>query len=855
MRNLWSSSPVRRLPALVLFCLPAATVAACNAPDTAIDDPLGQGRAALDPDGGGTCSPDGNGCMLASECCTGQCTDGVCGTTACLPDGLVGCMLPSQCCTGQCFGGVCGQSSCLPDGPAGCMLPSQCCSGECNGGFCGVPVGPTGPIGFWHFDDCAASSAVLVDSSGFGNTANRTASAACVPGISGLAVDFEKAKDSVTVADGASFAFTNHIAVAAWIKPSVVTGTHAIVEQQFGGNTTFALSVVKGSVQFSIALQNGKTVKSTAPISADVWSHVAGSYDGQFIFLYLDGQQVGQVDVPSLINEANGPIEIGNNAAKQQFGGIIDDVWISTGPVTLSDIQQLTCIHRPMSFVATPAAGPPSAPGTAVSYQVVVTDNDAGFCNQEAQFFFSPQAPQGFTVFAPQNFSQPVPPGGSATFPFTVTSSEDADPGIFPIPFFIQDFADGEFVQGQVTYDVLAQTGCFVSTNRELMIKDLSVVEDPVRTTWNGPLSDPRTGAWTFGNLMQNLAPTPAQAPAMVQALVNTWLTDQQVGGFTVQARPFIQQLVIDPWPRTMTGDLDLTRAPLRLSAIVNRMDVRNLNQGKAGEGRFVFSVLDPNGFPLQFTLIVEYALPATTDADVLTWANAWHDLGTHPFPSEEYNAALQALTARFIGNGAAPGNPNGSALAQLRTNEIALSFQWELREFHLSPTTGFLQQAGVALTPDLSLNQTPTLADFVNQNQATILTQQHTVPGTFEGQSFQGGSSLNPLIVWSAPGIADNDARQLFSLNTCNGCHGPETGTNFLHIAPRFPGQEAQLSGFLTGITVGDPITGQPRTFGDLAARNADLTALVCTPPAPAGSKAAKKQSALIKTGRRQVH
>jgi hypothetical protein len=285
---------------------------------------------------------------------------------------------------------------------------------------------------------------------------------------------------------------------------------------------------------------------------------------------------------------------------------------------------------------------------------------------------------------------------------------------------------------------------------------------------------------------------------------------------------------------------------------------VRKLNQGKAGEGRFVFSVLDPSGFsPFLpgFTLIVEYNLPATTDADVLTWANRWHDLGTHPFPSEEYNTALQAVTDLFAGANLVPGQPNGSALAQLRTNEIALSFQWELREFHLSPTTGFFQEAGDALTPDLSLNGTPTLADFVNQNEAAILNQLHTVPATFEGQPFQAGSSINPLIFWTAPGIKNNDARQLFSLNTCNGCHGPETGTGFLQIAPRFPGQVSQLSGFLTGITVSDPVSGVPRTFADLQARKQDLTQLVCTPPAPPGTPAAKAQSALIQNGRRQVH
>ncbi|HXN34064.1 MAG TPA: LamG domain-containing protein, partial [Polyangiaceae bacterium] len=353
-------------------------------------------------------------------------------------------------------------------------------------------------------------------------------------------------------------------------------------------------------------------------------------------------------------------------------------------------------------------------------------------------------------------------------------------------------------------------------------------------------------GVWTFGHLMRELAPTPAQAPAMTLQLFQHWLTDQTVNGFTVAARPAMQQVLLDVWPKTATGELDLDQPPLTLQAIVNRIDVRNLAAGSAGEGRFVFAV-NGAGFPQSFTVILEYNLPAKTQKDVQAWANLWHGLSSHPFPSEAYNAALEAITRRFSGRNAAPGAPNGSALLELRTNEIALSgFQWELRAFELSPSSGFFDEIALKETPDLSFDLTQTFADFVNQNAAAIIAEvpganDNTVALTFEGLSFRAGSIFNSQIEWfgppTGPGIADPNARFHASANTCNGCHGPETGTpNFTMINPRSAGTEAVLSPFLTGATVTDPVTGQNRMLDDLGRRHADLTSLVC--PADGGSQ-----------------
>jgi hypothetical protein len=145
---------------------------------------------------------------------------------------------------------------------------------------------------------------------------------------------------------------------------------------------------------------------------------------------------------------------------------------------------------------------------------------------------------------------------------------------------------------------------------------------------------------------------------------------------------------------------------------------------------------------------------------------------------------------------------------------------------------------APVALTPGRQFDFSPTLSDYINANEAAIIAERHTVPETFAGQSFLTGSVTNDLRGWDVPGV-NPEARQKFSINTCNGCHSSrETNTGFLQVNPRDPGQESFLSGFLTGTTVFDGQARVIRSFNDLGLRNRDLHLLLCpgdmVPPLP---------------------
>ncbi len=435
--------------------------------------------------------------------------------------------------------------------------------------------------------------------------------------------------------------------------------------------------------------------------------------------------------------------------------------------------------------------------------------------------------------------------------------------------------ATGQGLEGHNLDSAVANAftpGTNIFQDRSLMITDVSVVTDPART-WD-PCTSTGTamGQWTFGHLMTEMANEPASginASFMTEEWLKQWGTAQTVNTFNVPARAAMASLIADWRAASGGGDLDLSIAPFRLLAIVSRVDLRHTtgtsggylgaSTGKfldAGEARFVFGVVLPPGYDsspffqptlvnlgggcrgLAFSVIFEYGVPKCECEDVRDWAKAWVRLANLPFPSATYNTILNRLTNTFVRRNANPVKPNGSALNQLRTNEIGQEFPWELREFRLMQIPwDTLHETTAADTPHLSFNNTVDFSNYtlfgprpvpLNFNNLSFLGVNPKVPGAPPPSFHWNG----PLPLDGANNMAHSDLRSQVGVSACNGCHARETDTVFVHVDPATPVLPAALSGFLTGITVADPVytgAGAPklRDFDDLERREVDIKAV----------------------------
>lgn len=369
-------------------------------------------------------------------------------------------------------------------------------------------------------------------------------------------------------------------------------------------------------------------------------------------------------------------------------------------------------------------------------------------------------------------------------------------------------------------------SGTSVLIPNSIAMTDLSIVEAPDYTYNPCAGTGTPNGVWTFGHLMSELA---AAEGVDVSDFCNNWLdhwtVDQTINGFTAGARVAVHDEIINAWPTDQNGRLSMVDAPFRLLGIFNRVDLRDsgsgssyTQEGSAGELRFVYCFTDGcSSYPRPFLVIFEYRVNKV-GCDVQTWGQQWAALSDLPLGSAQYLAALAQLTTEVtnVTNGL-------HRLAQLRTNEF-IERPWDLREFVISDN-GFLVQKSVVATPDISQQMSSWLANVVNTGPLV-----QGVPTFLSAE--EGASSINPSgFFWEAPGITDNNRRHLFSLNTCNACHGRETDTPFTHVREAPFGTPAPLSGFLTGISVADPIDGTVRNFNDLDRRRQDLQNLIDTP------------------------
>jgi beta-lactamase superfamily II metal-dependent hydrolase len=186
--------------------------------------------------------------------------------------------------------------------------------------------------GLWDLDE--GSGATAADGSGNENDGTLQNGPSPVTGISGKALEFYGTDQSVEVFHSSTLDITDAITLQAWVKPDSTSGERMII----GKDDAYFLWLQNGILRFEINDGNSNPYVS-GPLNGTDWHHVAGTYDGEDLKLYLDGMQVDSYLVETTINSNSSNVFFGNSEdGNQGFDGIIDEVRIDSRALSEEEI-------------------------------------------------------------------------------------------------------------------------------------------------------------------------------------------------------------------------------------------------------------------------------------------------------------------------------------------------------------------------------------------------------------------------------------------------------------------------------------------------------------------------------------
>jgi hypothetical protein len=182
----------------------------------------------------------------------------------------------------------------------------------------------------------------VADSSGRGN--NGTISGATwTTGRNGPGLGFDGVNDWVTIPDANSLDLTSGMTVEAWVRPTRLGGWRTLVFKERPGGVVYGLYADQGSGlplgQVDIGGERNAVGSASLPLNA--WSHVAATYDGAVVRLYVNGALAGSFSYAGVIPASTGVLRLGGNSIwAEWFAGVLDDVRVYNGALSIATIQQ-----------------------------------------------------------------------------------------------------------------------------------------------------------------------------------------------------------------------------------------------------------------------------------------------------------------------------------------------------------------------------------------------------------------------------------------------------------------------------------------------------------------------------------
>jgi len=199
---------------------------------------------------------------------------------------------------------------------------------------------PTGLVAAYSFNETAGVS--TLDTSGNNNTGTISAATWSTAGKFGGALSFNGTSARVNVPDAASLHLTTGMTLEAWVKPSALSSWRTVILKETTGGLAFSLYANSASARPEgyVHVTTDTAASGGSALTLNSWTHVAVSYDGATLRLYVNGVQAGAQALTGPIATSTGSLRIGGNAVwGEYFKGLIDEVRVYNRALAAGEIQ------------------------------------------------------------------------------------------------------------------------------------------------------------------------------------------------------------------------------------------------------------------------------------------------------------------------------------------------------------------------------------------------------------------------------------------------------------------------------------------------------------------------------------
>lgn len=203
----------------------------------------------------------------------------------------------------------------------------------------GVPPG-TGLVAALSFNEGSGSS--VADTSGNNNNGSITGATWSTSGKYGKALSFSGSNQYVTINDANSLDLTTGMTLEAWVNSSDLTGWRTVLLKEQPGNLVYGMYANTSSNRPNAEIFTTLNVETRGPsqLSANTWVHMAITYNGSALKLFINGTEVVSKSVTGAIKTSSGAIRIGGNTIwGEYFKGLIDEIRIYNRALSAGEIQ------------------------------------------------------------------------------------------------------------------------------------------------------------------------------------------------------------------------------------------------------------------------------------------------------------------------------------------------------------------------------------------------------------------------------------------------------------------------------------------------------------------------------------